>query len=299
MRRKRKRDDEELESRYLTKLAQEEEEESKKLRAERAAKTLRKSSDASPDSPVEQEENGQNMNIPHEHQSDDTDVPIPQHESLSKDNTDVELEKASRTVFLANVSTSAITSKSSKRELMKHLTSIFPPSDGSDPPAKIESLRFRSTAYSNSVPKRAAFARKELMDATTTSTNAYVVYSSNQAARQAAKKLNGTVVLGRHLRVDEVTHPARVDHRRCVFVGNLGFVDEESTEETNAAGETTKKKTSRKGDVEEGLWRQFGKAGAVENVRVVRDPKTRVGKGFAYVQFEVGCTGCCDLGGLN
>jgi nucleolar protein 12 len=39
--------------------------------------------------------------------------------------------------------------------------------------------------------------------------------------------------------------------------------------------------------VEEGLWRTFGQQGKVENVRVVRDPKTRVGKGFAYVQFYV------------
>jgi nucleolar protein 12 len=124
------------------------------------------------------------------------------------------------------------------------------------------------------------------MEATTKSTNAYVVYSTAFAAREAAKKLNGTMVLDRHLRVDGVAHPAKTDHRRCVFVGNLGFVDDESM--MDQGGENERKRSKIPSDVEEGLWRQFSKAGTVESVRVVRDEKTRVGKGFAYVQFLVG-----------
>ncbi|KAL8964397.1 MAG: hypothetical protein Q9183_004478 [Haloplaca sp. 2 TL-2023] len=58
----------------------------------------------------------------------------------------------------------------------------------------------------------------------------------------------------------------------------------------NAAKDDDDTKTARKkkapSDVEEGLWRQFSKAGSVESVRVVRDATTRVGKGFAYVQFK-------------
>jgi nucleolar protein 12 len=123
------------------------------------------------------------------------------------------------------------------------------------------------------------------MDSTTKSTNAYAVYSTKMAAREAVKRLNGTVVLGRHLRVDSVAHPAKVDHRRCVFVGNLGFVDDES-KSPNADEDQPKKKNKPPSDVEEGLWVQFSKAGKVESVRVPRDAKTRVGKGFAYVQFE-------------
>merc|ERR1712093_630354 len=150
---------------------------------------------------------------------------------------------------------------------------------------KVESIRFRSTAYAGTaLPKKAAFAKKELLSATTKSTNAYVVYSTAFAAREAVKKLNGTMVLDRHLRVDGVAHPAKTDHRRCVFVGNLGFVDDESM--LDQGGENERKRSKIPSDIEEGLWRQFGKAGAVESVRVVRDEKTRVGKGFAYVQFE-------------
>ena len=128
------------------------------------------------------------------------------------------------------------------------------------------------------------------MNATTKSTNAYVVYSTAIAAREAVKQLNGTVVLDRHLRVDGVAHPAATDHRRCVFVGNLGFVDDESAiraAEDQERGEKKARKQKAPADVEEGLWQQFGKAGTVESVRVVRDKTTRVGKGFAYVQFKV------------
>ncbi|WDK19095.1 RNA recognition domain-containing protein [Colletotrichum graminicola] len=128
------------------------------------------------------------------------------------------------------------------------------------------------------------------MKETTKSANAYVVFSTPAAARKVCAELNGTVVLDRHLRVDSVAHPAPTDHRRCVFVGNLGFIDDETIVSTNDEGETVqKKRTKVPADIEEGLWRTFGKhAGKVENVRVVRDPKTRVGKGFAYVQFYDG-----------
>lgn len=185
------------------------------------------------------------------------------------------------------------------------------------PSQRLESLRFRSVAFSTlSLPKRAAYATGALMSATTAASHAYAVYPTPASARLAVERLNGTVVLGRHLRADGVAHPARVDHRRCVFVGNVGFVDDESVYETkkvvlaeedeeggveDAGGrKMTKKKdavvkeTTRRrkaklpSDAEEGLWRVFGeKAGRVESVRVVRDPKTRVGKGFAYVQFYV------------
>ena len=221
---------------------------------------------------------------------DEESLLIPQHESFGSSKDVIDIEKASRTVFLANVSTLAIRSKASRRELLDHLASVFPVLPDHKPAHKVESIRFRSTAFAtSSVPKKAAFAKKELMDATTKSTNAYAVYSTPSAAREATKRLNGTKVLDRHLRVDGVAHPAKTDHRRCVFVGNLGFVDDEST--IRAAEDEDSNKKSRKarepGDIEEGLWRQFSKAGTVESVRVVRDKATRVGKGIAYVQFQV------------
>lgn len=199
---------------------------------------------------------------------------VPQHESIAMSREDLNLEKSSRTVFLANISTMAIKSKKAKKTLMDHLasfTSSLPTRNGGH---KIESLRFRSTAFAASgIPKKAAFVKKEIMDATTRSTNAYAVYTTRLAAREAATRLNGSIVLDRHLRVDSVAHPAKIDHRRCVFVGNLGFVDDETNIKA-AEDEENKKRpriVSEIADVEEGLWRQFEKAGVVESVRVVRD----------------------------
>jgi nucleolar protein 12 len=129
------------------------------------------------------------------------------------------------------------------------------------------------------------------MDATAPNTNAYVVYSTSTAARAACTKLNGTVVLARHLRVDSVSHPAPQDSKRCVFVGNIAFTAIQSTlplstSDSKPDKDSTKKSKSKgPEDPEEGLWQAFSTCGTVESVRVIRDAKTRIGKGFAYVQF--------------
>jgi nucleolar protein 12 len=292
--RKRKRDnkEEDLEGKYLSKLAKEEEKEEAERKAERKLKRQKLLVEQGEQSSEDEDEE---MADAEDAESDEekpkprqTPKDVPMHESLTVDKETSELEKAARTVFLANVSTDAITDKKAKKTLMDHMGSFIddlpPPLDGRPKP-KVESIRFRSTAYESTLPKKASFATKALMGATTKSTNAYVVYSSSFAAREAAKRLNATVVLDRHLRVDGVAHPAKTDHRRCVFVGNLGFVDDESM--MDEGDENQRKRSKIPSDIEEGLWRQFGKAGEVESVRVVRDEKTRVGKGFAYVQFKV------------
>ncbi|OBT78996.1 hypothetical protein VF21_02447 [Pseudogymnoascus sp. 05NY08] len=291
--RKRKRDnkEEDLEGKYLSKLAKEEEKEEAERKAERKLKRQKLLVEQGEESSEDEDEE---MKDAEDADSDEekpktrqTPMGVPMHESLTVDKETSELEKAARTVFLANVSTDAITDKKAKKTLMDHMGSFIddlpPPLDGRPKP-KVESIRFRSTAYESTLPKKASFATKALMGATTKSTNAYVVYSSSFAAREAAKRLNATVVLDRHLRVDGVAHPAKTDHRRCVFVGNLGFVDDESM--MDEGDENQRKRSKIPSDIEEGLWRQFGKAGEVESVRVVRDEKTRVGKGFAYVQFK-------------
>jgi nucleolar protein 12 len=263
--RKRKHDNDDLEGKYLAKLVGDDE-------PEPSGKRLK----------------GDGENTQEEASEDDDDEnEAPVHESLTQESKQTEMEKATRTVFLGNVATEAISSKSAKKELMKHLASVL--DKDASPPQKIESLRFRSVAFSSgAMPKRAAYITKSLMDATTKSTNAYAVFSDPAAARKVVTELNGSEVLGRHIRVDSVAHPSPMNHRCCVFVGNLGFVDDETVLNTKAGGETVEKKRNKvPSDIEEGLWRTFGTKGKVQNVRVVRDPKTRVGKGFAYVQFYV------------
>lgn len=280
--RKRKRKDqfEDLEDKYLSKLAEDDDVPGEKRRKGETEgsdeKAAAKKSEAGAD--------------------DEADEAPIVHESLLQksgddEHGDIEVEKANRTLFLGNVSAEAINSSKAKKELMAHLASPLAELDAASGPHKVESIRFRSMAIAGGgMPKRAAFITKSLMETTTKSANAYAVYSTPLAARTALKALNGTVVLDRHLRADSVAHPAPIAHRRCVFVGNLGFVDDETVLTTNADGETkATKRTKVPADFEEGLWRIFGQhAGKVESVRIPRDPKTRVGKGFAYVQFYDG-----------
>jgi len=304
-RRKRKHDEDEVEDAYMRRLVREEAKEDQAAAAERAVKR-RKANGGAEETVQGDEASSKDQQDEASDGDDDDDAidaekviadddetgamsPPPKHET--EDGTSIELSKANRTIFLGNVSTAAISSKSSRKILLNHLASFFPKLPApKDKEAKhaVESIRFRSTPYASAIPKKAAFATKQLMDATTKSTNAYAVYSSQSLANSAVKHLNGTIVLDRHLRVDSVAHPAKVDHRRCVFVGNLGFVDDETNiQAANAeAGHETRKPAKTPADVEEGLWRTFGKCGTVESVRVIRDSTTRVGKGIAYVQFE-------------
>ena len=294
--RKRKPNDDDLESRYMKSLAEEEAKDDIKRHGERKVKRRTEEDRLDSSRPENLESN---IDIEESFKEDGANSPnteIPQHESLTPSGREIELEKVSRTVFFANVSTAAIKSKTARKALIDHLGSFLPTLAERDVAHKIQSLRFRSTAFSSSgLPKKAAYTKKELMDSTTKSTNAYVVYTTHLAAKEAVNRLNGTVVLDRHLRVDGVAHPSKIDHRRCVFVGNLSFVDDESA--INTAQDEENNKKPRKGkepaDAEEGLWRQFSKAGVVESVRVIRDKTTRVGKGFAYVQFQVGHSHRC------
>ncbi|KAL9111331.1 MAG: hypothetical protein Q9227_004208 [Pyrenula ochraceoflavens] len=267
---------EDLESRYLERLSRDEDENSLRKRSSRSAESS----------------NGSDMNTL------DTGINALKlvsdkkllHESLSRGVQDPNTDNSDRTVFLGNVSSQAVTTKAARKTLLKHVSAFLPAIPSDTDPHRVDSMRFRSVAFSSGVPKRAAYAKKEVMDATTKSTNAYVVYSSKEAAQAAVRKLNGTVVLDRHLRADLVSQPSQADHKRCIFVGNLGFVDEETTG-TNAENEAgklsnpKKKRPRQPADAEEGLWRTFSTCGAVENVRVIRDTSSRVGKGFAYVQF--------------
>ncbi|RAH70836.1 rRNA-processing protein NOP12 [Aspergillus aculeatinus CBS 121060] len=286
--RKRKRAPaEEVEDSYMRRIEKEQQKEELRRREEKAKrqKVTEGENEGEEEQPNESDDESDS--------EDEEETAVPKHESLTGAGENAELDKSNRTVFLGNVSNEAIKSKSAKKTLLKHLGSFLDSLPESTGPHKVESIRFRSTAFASGgkVPKRAAFANKEVLDDTTPCTNAYAVYSTMQAARKAPAALNGTVVLDRHLRVDSVAHPAQIDNKRCVFVGNLDFIDNETKPD-----DEKRKKPRAPADVEEGLWRVFnahtggskkdssGK-GSVESVRVVRDSATRVGKGFAYVQF--------------
>lgn len=165
-----------------------------------------------------------------------------------------ENEKSERTVFVGNVPSGVLTSKSVVKTFKEYFSTIGP----------VESVRFRLIAFSKNIPRKFALAEKALHE-TRDSVNAYVVYKTKEASLEAASKLNATVFDNLHLRVDHVTNPAPKDNKRTVFVGNLDFDENEET-----------------------LWKYFNEHtdNDTESVRIVRDAKTNIGKGFAYVMFK-------------
>lgn len=236
---KRKRaqeDDPDVEDRYLQKLGEEvnnQESKKKKQEEKEEKEEVEKASDS--DSESEEEE-----------EKEETKQPAP-----SIIPNEDEIEKSQRTVFVGNLSNSVITKKSDYKSLKKLFSQY----------GKVKSIRFRSVAFSEMLPRKAAFVKHQFHENRDT-VNAYVVFEDKAAANKAVQ-LNATVFMDHHLRVDSVAHPAMHDNKRSIFVGNLDF---EATEEP--------------------LWRHFGDCGEIEYVRLIRDSKTNVGKGFGYVQFK-------------
>lgn len=165
--------------------------------------------------------------------------------------------------------------------------------------------------------KKIAFIKGELHP-TAASANAYLVFAyphpdgaveeqkhildPHEAARLAVEKCDGTVFLERTIRVDRVgnksvqvdgTSPILPgDPKRTLFVGNLDFASKEEDLriffESLVAAERGPPPTPQENDGEEDGEGQLSRRPAwVNRVRIIRDKETQLGKGFAYVQFEV------------
>ncbi|SCW01353.1 LAFE_0D10704g1_1 [Lachancea fermentati] len=201
--------------------------------------------------------------------------PVVANSSVAKkqDFKEEELEKADKTVFVGNVPTDVITSKKAYKEfklLFSTVVATQSETSGDEESTDntkadllaIASIRFRSISFDEALPRKVAFMQQKLHKARD-SVNAYVVYKNKAAVNFVCKNLNGTVFYDHHLRTDSVAHPTKHDNKRSVFVGNLDFEE-----------------------AEENLWKNFSSCGDIEYVRIVRDSKTNMGKGFAYVQFK-------------
>ncbi|KAJ3209115.1 Nucleolar protein 12 [Clydaea vesicula] len=203
---------------------------------------------------------------------------------------DVELtEKNKRTIFVGNVSIN-IKQSSILKKFKKLFTENCVPKEKDDfsenPSEKnlsntsvdtleinnkkktspLESIRFRSISFSRNVPiemRKIAFRNKEFHDSRDT-LNAYIVFKDSKFASEALK-VNGMVFENKHLRVDLVgtnQKKARLP-KQCIFIGNISF-----------------------DETEEEIRRFFSDCGDIDNVRLIRDSKTNLGKGFGYVQFS-------------
>lgn len=165
-----------------------------------------------------------------------------------------ELEQAERTVFVGNVPLKLIDSKPLYKAFKKQFSQF----------GKVKSIRFRSIAFAAPLPRKVALARKSFHHSRD-SLNAYVVFAEKGPSLKCVPALNASVFDDHHLRVDHLAHPSPKDYNRTIFIGNLDFEEKEET-----------------------LWKYFSHHtdNDVEAVRIVRDSKTNLGKGFALVQFR-------------
>jgi nucleolar protein 12 len=92
--------------------------------------------------------------------------------------------------------------------------------------------------------------------------NAYILFEEGTSLESALSK-NGELLDGKHLRVDRADGSSSHDYDSTVFVGNLPFIIEE-----------------------EDVRRHFAAAGTIELVRIIRDPRTLMGKGIGYVKYS-------------
>ncbi len=156
--------------------------------------------------------------------------------------------REARTIFVGNVPLSY------SRKKIKQLFKEY---------GTVESVRLRSMAVTpGDLPRHVA--RRTFKQIGGCSLNAYVVLSQEQEAEKCLA-LNGTLLGGRHLRVDLAVKPKPQGQSssHCVFLGNLPFTADE-----------------------EELRKAFEACGEVDSVRVVRDSKTNIGKGFGFLTFK-------------
>jgi nucleolar protein 12 len=184
-----------------------------------------------------------------------------------------------RTVFVGNLAETT-----TKKRLKQHF----------QPHGEIESIRFRSMLLKKDsrVPRRVAAAAGTI-DGERGSHHAYVVFVDKSSVANALRE-NMRVLDDRHIRVDRAavntmrvkllgskkgsravaelvgsSHQVQYDVSKTVFVGNLPLdIEDEELVRFFIAGLGS------------------GSESLLQAVRVIRDPKTSVGKGIAFVLFK-------------
>ena len=154
-----------------------------------------------------------------------------------------------RTVFVGNLPLST-----TKKQLKKLFSTC----------GEVENLRMRGAIPADPQRGKKYAILKKSYHAKCRSINAYICFVDKISVGKACKLMNGKELEGQHIRVNSsIMNKTAHDHKRSVFVGNLPFAISE-----------------------EDVRNHFLDCGAVADIRLVRDWKTGVGKGFGYVKFE-------------
>ncbi|XP_062346143.1 RNA-binding protein 34 [Cinclus cinclus] len=153
-----------------------------------------------------------------------------------------------RTVFVGNLPVSC-TVKVLKSLFMKY--------------GQIQSIRFRSLIPADDTVSKKVAAIKHKVHPNAKFINAYVVFKEESDAQKALEENGTEIASGFHIRVDTASKTSLYDNKRSVFLGNLSY------------------------DIRDDAVREhFHVCGDIVGVRVVRDRRTGLGKGFGYVLFE-------------
>jgi len=116
--------------------------------------------------------------------------------------------------------------------------------------------------------------------------NGYCVFQSEQDAEKAQLGLNGHEFEGRHLRVT-MMNAKEMDRECSVFVGNLPFGNTFRFQIHSHFHFHSYRCFLWLSDTEEEeLYQVFAACGELEGVRLIRDKRTKIGKGFAIVGFK-------------
>ncbi|XP_065691447.2 RNA-binding protein 34 [Patagioenas fasciata] len=128
---------------------------------------------------------------------------------------------------------------------------------------QIKSIRFRSLVPAEETLSKKLAAIKHKVHPNVKFVNAYVVFKEECDAIKALNENGTEIARGFHIRVDIASKNSSHDNKRSVFLGNLSY------------------------DISNDAVREhFAVCGDVVAVRIVRDRKTGLGKGFGYVLFE-------------
>ncbi|NXR61691.1 RBM34 protein, partial [Rhadina sibilatrix] len=128
---------------------------------------------------------------------------------------------------------------------------------------QIQSIRFRSLIPAEDTVSKKVAAIKHKVHPNAKFVNAYVVFKEECDAQKALKENGTEIASGFHIRVDTASKTSSHDNKRSVFLGNLPY------------------------DIQDDAVREhFHVCGDIVGVRVVRDRRTGLGKGFGYVLFE-------------
>ncbi|KAG8541463.1 hypothetical protein GDO81_028992, partial [Engystomops pustulosus] len=199
---------------------------------------------------ADEEEKGKTTkgkNLRHIKSFDDDDYELTQQIKKSRIMAE-ERVKSKRTVFVGNLPAACT------KQMLKSCFKEF---------GAIESMRFRSVARADLTISRKVATIHRDVHAKRKSINAYVVFEEEDSAAKACVRNGTEISSGFHIRVDLASKNSTHCNRKTVFVGNLPY------------------------DIEdEALREHFSQCGTVEGVRIIRDKRTGIGKGFGYVLFQ-------------